>query len=998
MERALSQVDVLARILEFAAAEPAGVGSIHRVCKLWRECLSQNARLGVSVVRRKAWLDRVPLDRRLPQRLHSLTLCSTNARWGHVADVLTAQRELRDFHMMACFAVTLPTGLTDSRRLFSSLMMPSRLTTLTLADVSNLRWPVGVRLPHVEALALTNSSLVFAADSGGTAALFSSDTAADRTSSTNISLQVKGATADERLPRAETVRYCASLVELLQHFPQLRYLALGGVLFLQPIPAGQTPEGASGSNGDNEHNIGGPDHDPENDSTDDSADASPEEENGNDHFPLMNSSRVNDTTSSRQAYVNPFHETIDRRSQLGALEALALASSMIGALTEGVPQATVQTIEATYLPHPIVAALHHAFPRARMINLTNLSDIELLAASVPSLALTSDESAAFASSNGSANSSWSGIPSHHRLQPPELDLPLSAHGFGRLLALSTSCQQPISKQTPLHQAAQLLLSNEGVAASSAAAARGLGGAGASRALVTLPHIYPEPLNVLRSGCSSSILSCRAAVDALLRLQSLSSFADVRGTLLERKDGKGGTPLLRAAEAGDAAIVTRLLQAGASLLARNHRDERPLYISCLKGHAEAAVAMIHFHRQSLAEESARSSNDAECNAVACGPDKWTALHAACLSGCLPAVRALLGLDTPDMTTSADAVTPVGAAAGVSSSAEQGLHDSAAVDDGSSFSSRKALSWHNKRSLLVRHDQGDDAVSSSSSSCSSGEKPSSIQHRSSAPQSSAWAVALTSASVTSSGTPRAPCYLQPLVDVTARNRYGRTALHVAVHARSLPIVLLLLEADKRQRQLDRCDRGGRQVGYDGSAGTPESGPGHWPDVTSNGSAAASAGHSRSGVARSSGHQPPLVALIHMRDEACESPRQMAQRLMRVGASSAAGVANWRGARSTSNHDFAAPSVPSSSAAAAVRANAAEASRQALRQIEAALAAAEGETAGHLHGAPTATHQQQPRQRQPQKQRKHKLAGVDVHVDGSARTSSAAGAIVWARPRGQ
>ena len=120
---------------------------------------------------------------------------------------------------------------------------------------------------------------------------------------------------------------------------------------------------------------------------------------------------------------------------------------------------------------------------------------------------------------------------------------------------------------------------------------------------------------------------------LLRLQALAVTPTASAALVERKDDRGATPLLRACEEGDAAIITAILGAGASLSVRNHKEETPLYICALKGHAAGVAA--------LAAQLPRLDPAAAVAALT-GPDGWTALHAAALSGSLDALHALLEL--------------------------------------------------------------------------------------------------------------------------------------------------------------------------------------------------------------------------------------------------------------------------------------------------------------------------------------------------------------------
>ena len=127
------------------------------------------------------------------------------------------------------------------------------------------------------------------------------------------------------------------------------------------------------------------------------------------------------------------------------------------------------------------------------------------------------------------------------------------------------------------------------------------------------------------------------VRVLLRLQALAASPVTAVTLLDRKDATGATPLLRACEEGDVEVVSALLQAGASPSARNQKGETPLYICALRGRCAAVEAL-----------SARLS------ALACvGPDGWTALHAAALTGVVPVIRTLLSarLGVPTACTAA-----------------------------------------------------------------------------------------------------------------------------------------------------------------------------------------------------------------------------------------------------------------------------------------------------------------------------------------------------------
>ena len=64
-----------------------------------------------------------------------------------------------------------------------------------------------------------------------------------------------------------------------------------------------------------------------------------------------------------------------------------------------------------------------------------------------------------------------------------------------------------------------------------------------------------------------------------------------GASLERKDGKGATPLFSACEQGRIKIVRALIAAGAVLTTCNRDEEAPLYIAALRGHAEVVQVML-----------------------------------------------------------------------------------------------------------------------------------------------------------------------------------------------------------------------------------------------------------------------------------------------------------------------------------------------------------------------------------------------------------------------
>lgn len=154
--------------------------------------------------------------------------------------------------------------------------------------------------------------------------------------------------------------------------------------------------------------------------------------------------------------------------------------------------------------------------------------------------------------------------------------------------------------------------------------------------------------------AAALSSNRPLVRALLRLQGLAASPEVTAALLERKDDRGASPLLRACEDGDALVVGALLAAGAAPGARNHKEETPLYICALKGHAAAVAALVERLGAASAEappppvaDEAVSAVPGDAAAAAeaaalplTGPDGWTALHAAALSGSAPVLSLLL----------------------------------------------------------------------------------------------------------------------------------------------------------------------------------------------------------------------------------------------------------------------------------------------------------------------------------------------------------------------
>ena len=135
--------------------------------------------------------------------------------------------------------------------------------------------------------------------------------------------------------------------------------------------------------------------------------------------------------------------------------------------------------------------------------------------------------------------------------------------------------------------------------------------------------------LILSGCPSTphspILSDVAAVKALLK-----AGADVNG-----RDGAGWTPLQRAAEEGNADVVTALIAGGADSEARRGtHDWTALHYAAEEGHGEAVTALI----AGGADVNGRDTHGA------------TALHYAALFGKAAVVKALIkgGADVEAMT--------------------------------------------------------------------------------------------------------------------------------------------------------------------------------------------------------------------------------------------------------------------------------------------------------------------------------------------------------------
>lgn len=647
-ERALGTDDLLRRVLTFTVATPAEAAAAAGVCTAWRAATA-TARLRVSVCGRVA--DWGAVARRLPPGAEGLTLLATNVQASHVAAVLSAR--MSALLLGSCFVLS---GRGLVQRLQPCV---GRLTTLALADVQSLAWPAGGAgaMPQLVALALTNTALLL-----GRA----------RRDDANDANGVESPAA-------------ASVCELLQGMPRLRYLGLGGVTFLRPAPPGGPRDAPA---------------------------------------------------------VNPFAEGIDRRTRRTPEEAAALAEGVVGAPHAARPP-SLTSLDVTFLPQPVRAALEAAFPTAAVVDLARPGDGAAVLAGLSECVALPPSVTAQARQDATRADLRHALPWH-------------VPGFPSLLALSSSAQQPFTRLTPLHLLAALTGEAAGPSARAAAPCGIAGGAGwdadartdgaadatedarlsevadedapaaGAAAEETCGGLPAAAAGVASAAAVASAAECRTGVRALLGLQSVLPDPACTTALLERKDGRGGTPLLRACEGGDAGVVAALLAAGASLTAKNHRDELPLYVAALKGHA-GAVALIATAR--AAELSAEAPNPAggggggggggedqasatlPANAVpfaahpgatdvaARGPDGWTALHAAALSGSLPCVRALL-------------------------EARAGCGGKHAGGGGGG----------------------------------------------SAAQGAAW----------------------PLVDVDARNRYGRTALHVAVHSRRATVVAALLRA--------------------------------------------------------------------------------------------------------------------------------------------------------------------------------------------------------------
>lgn len=689
----LTSPDLVGRILELACATPAHVATAAAVCRAWRTAATERARFHLTLTgRRDDW---ATVASRLPRRLDGLTVCAANVRLPDVTALLTAQPGLRSFTLSHCFGVTIPVAREVPERVafFAALVRCGEtLRSLAVCDVSQLAWPAAVRYPAVTSLSLANCSLLADAHGG-----------VDSTGATN--------------------GICASLVELLRCFPSLVYVCLGGVALKAPVrrsamalhegpPLQNAAAGDAAGAGDGNADVDG---------------AIAWSDDG--------AASAGAAASVITGWRDPLHDYngLDRNIPLPPERKAAIARLLVWGAVDDTDSALpiLRCVDVTFVQPHVRAAVGEAAARARLLDLAEPADVRVLAAA--------------AQSAGDVDIT------------PLMTPPVPYPGQRTLLALSTSAQQRLTRATPLHHLVQLASPAPSLAALeagrmgpvTAGAAAGAGGGGGDGG-----PAGGAPVN----GGDAGYATARAAVvDLLALLALLPADAGSRTVLLERKDGRGCTPLLRAAEAGDAACIAALLAAGADAVGpRNQRDERPLYVAALKGHAAAVGVLLRHYRASAAacEEAAAiaaasagsgagagaASARPRTHTVALGPDGWTALHAAPLSGCVPAVRSLLtlpdggygGSDLPSQPSEA-----------VASSSLPGL------------TARERQSLDNKRRQVHR----------------TGSVPA-------------------ASSVTTDTPPVA--FDGAVVDVGARNRYGRTALHVAVHARSATCVRALLEA--------------------------------------------------------------------------------------------------------------------------------------------------------------------------------------------------------------